>query len=112
MHPAEERTRKEYSDALFAYLGKADVQKAYINPVIDRLVKKNARATVDYETAFRALKRACKGMADRWKLETTMSTGLSKAARDTIIENVTRTVMEIYFIRRKEASGQAIPQRP
>lgn len=108
MHPAEQRTRKEYSDGLFTHLGKEDVQRAYINPVIARLVKKS----VPYETAFRALKRATKEMAAHWKLTHVISTGLSKAARDEIVENVTRTVMEIYFIRRKEASGQGIPQRP
>lgn len=114
MHPAEERTRKEYSDALFAYLGKEHTQRVYINPVIDRLIKRGARdgRFVDYETAFRALKRATKEMAAQWKLEHVISTGLSKAVRDEIIESVTRTVMEIYFVRRKEATGAAIPQRP
>lgn len=104
-----------YKTSLFDYLGKENVQHAYILPVMDRLIKAGKRdphGSVAYETAYKALKRGVKEMAEHWKMEHVMTTGLSKAAKDRIQDDVTRTVMEIYFIRRKEATGIKIPQRP
>lgn len=104
----------EYEKALYDYVGEKKSQDVWIIPIFKRLLqrhKKEGRG-VAYETAFSMLKRGVKQMADHWKLTHVMSTGLSKAARDRVIENVTRSVHEIYLIRRKQEFGTDIPQRP
>lgn len=97
----------EYEKAIFDEVAKSSSQDTWIIPIFKRLIargKKEGRP-VDYETAFKALKRGVNDLAAHWKLTHVMSTGLSKAARDRVIENVTRTVHEIYLIRSRQALG-------
>lgn len=100
-------TEQEYSDALFAYLGRADIQKIFFTPVLNRLIKKYTEyQTASYEQALRALKRAVGEMARQWKLEHTMFLGLSSAAKDRIHAAIAESIMTIYFARRHLVMNQ------
>lgn len=93
-----------YLNDLHAYIAKSRL--AHIEPAIERMLKRNRRETVDYDTAFRSFKRAVNEVARKYQSQTSMTHPIAnKSARDRVHDSVTRAIMEIYLARARAQSA-------
>jgi hypothetical protein len=96
------KEESHYLNALFTHLDDPRVKDAYITPVMDKLLLEVKRGrSRGYEGNFKAFKRAVAELADNWKLEhgSMSGLGISKAAADRQVEQVTRAIMEVFLAR-------------
>ena len=98
---------QKYLDNLFKHLSDDNTRNAYIEPVINKLVKMSAKGTVPYEKAEKMIKRGVNELADDWKLRHVMVLPVSKAGKERQVMNLVRSIMEIYFIRSREAKARS-----